>query len=183
MYRLHKGIILLLILGSSLLALIAMITDYWAIIPSTSQHMGLFRICNKHKTCYSLLGTDSPKYLLISVFVIGMLLLPCGILEVFYASSGRLGCLKCVGVISCLQVILTFSGLISATVLLSSFLKTETFYFSWSFALGWLAVIVAAAQVALSFYINKIEPPSPAPTVTGIMGTLHEIQVAVIPVS
>ncbi|OCT73338.1 hypothetical protein XELAEV_18036320mg [Xenopus laevis] len=75
-----------------------------------------------------------------------MLLLPCGILEVFYASSGRLGCLKCVGVISCLQVILTFSGLISATVLLSSFLKTETFYFSWSFALGWLAVIVAAAQ-------------------------------------
>ncbi|XP_031761739.1 uncharacterized protein LOC116412203 [Xenopus tropicalis] len=186
MFFLQKGLILLLVMGSSFLALTAMITDYWATIPSKSLHMGLFRICDQHKSCNSLVGTDNPKNLLIAVFVIGMFfLLPCGILEVWYARKGRLGTLLFVGAISCLQVILTFAGVVSGAVLISDFLKMEVFYFSWSFALGWISVIISAALVGLSFYINKVEPRSHSPTGTeGPVAneTNREVQVAVIPV-
>ncbi|CAH2318661.1 lens fiber membrane intrinsic -like [Pelobates cultripes] len=158
-----KSAILVLLLVCSILALTAMITDFWITIPSTFQYAGLFRICTRGSGCLNFADLDDVKNLLLSAFIIGLVFtLPFAIIELRYARTGGFGCLLIVGVFSSLIALLGFVAMIMGAVFFSSRLGS-TYSYSWSFALGWLSVITAIATAAFSFYIFKVEPPIQSP--------------------
>ncbi|XP_078511580.1 uncharacterized protein LOC144770722 isoform X2 [Lissotriton helveticus] len=57
--------------------------------------------------------------------------------------------------------ILGFSGMIAGTVQLIGFVENYSYYFSWTYAIGWFAVICVFASGAVSVYIYVVEPKDP----------------------
>ncbi|XP_063800055.1 protein NKG7-like [Pseudophryne corroboree] len=142
---------------TNVLAITALVTDYWGVIPSTSGNFGLFRYCDKVKECLSIPVTGDVINLLIAMFIIGIIvLLPCAIVDL----RMNFGCLSCQGVLSFLMALLGFAAMTHAAVIFSSFFAEISYHYSWSFALGWLSVVLAIISGALSFYICRMDPES-----------------------
>ncbi|XP_069460903.1 nuclear transcription factor Y subunit beta-like [Ambystoma mexicanum] len=161
--RLKCGVMLLNI-ASLPLFLVSAIMDQWIIVPSIPANVGLLRTCNPYG-CYFLSGaSNSAFWLLMSALLLGTVGgLVCGILEVHYSRNGRLGCLRCLAGIQFADGLLGFAGMIAGTVTLRAFIEDYAFYYSWAYALGWLAVICALAAGGLSVYIDIIEHRDPTP--------------------
>lgn len=51
--KLLTYVTLLLQLGTSILAITAMVTNYWGVVPSESIHFGLTSYCDKYEKCTS----------------------------------------------------------------------------------------------------------------------------------
>ncbi|XP_078511579.1 uncharacterized protein LOC144770722 isoform X1 [Lissotriton helveticus] len=157
--RLKWGVLALNV-ASIPLFLVAVLLDHWMIVPELRANVGLLRTCNP-TGCYFLSG-GATVGLLFTAMIMGIIIvLPCGILEVWHARKGRLGCLSCVAGAQFLIGILGFSGMIAGTVQLIGFVENYSYYFSWTYAIGWFAVICVFASGAVSVYIYVVEPKDP----------------------
>ncbi|XP_066465468.1 claudin domain-containing protein 2-like [Eleutherodactylus coqui] len=164
--KLLTYVILLLQLGTSILAIVAMVTNYWGTIPSVSAHFGLHRLCDNQERCSSVVfpGADDVLNLLATVFGLGAVMsLSCGIMELIrtYAFFAFLGGF------SFFLALLGFAAMVHSVVVFNAELVGHFNYtFSWSFAMGWMSVLTAVISGALSFYVWWMEPKTTEPSVS-----------------
>ncbi|CAJ0968870.1 unnamed protein product [Ranitomeya imitator] len=79
--KLLTYVVILLLIGTSVLAITAMVSSYWGRVPSQSLHFGLTIICDDNETCSSrtLIGADDVLNLLITAFIFSAVLsMTCG---------------------------------------------------------------------------------------------------------
>lgn len=161
--RLKWGVLALNV-ASLPLFLVAILLDHWMIVTDLRANVGLMRVCSPRGCFFLPESARAAVGLLFTAMIMSIIIaLPCGILEVWHARKGRLGCLSCVAGTQFLIGILGFSGMIAGTVYLIGLLENNSYYFSWTYAVGWFAVIFAFASGAVSVYIYVVEPKDPPP--------------------
>ncbi|XP_077113448.1 uncharacterized protein LOC143768690 [Ranitomeya variabilis] len=149
--KLLTYVVILLLFGTSVLAITAVVSSYWGRVPSQSLHFGLTIICDDNETCFSgtLIGTDDVLNLLITAFIFSAVLsMTCGIMELIRTFA----CFALLGGCSLLITLLGFAAMVHSVVVFNS-LFGSFYTFSWSFAVGWLSVLTAAMSAALSFFL------------------------------
>ncbi|XP_069596978.1 uncharacterized protein [Ranitomeya imitator] len=154
--KLLTYVVILLLIGTSVLAITAMVSSYWGRVPSQSLHFGLTIICDDNETCSSrtLIGADDVLNLLITAFIFSAVLsMTCGIMELIRTFA----CFALLGGCSLLITLLGFAAMVHSVVVFNS-LFGSFYTFSWSFAVGWLSVLTAAMSAALSFFLFRTAP-------------------------
>ncbi|KAJ1132516.1 hypothetical protein NDU88_010825 [Pleurodeles waltl] len=158
-----KWVVLTLNVASMPLFFVAAILDHWLIVTDLRANAGLMRTCNPSGCYFFIKSAGAALGLLFTALIMSILIaLPCGILEVWHARKGRLGCMSCVAGTQFIIGILGFAGMIAGTVFLLALVEGYRFYFSWTYAIGWFAVICALASGGVSVYIYVVEPKNPS---------------------
>ncbi|KAG8541686.1 hypothetical protein GDO81_028451 [Engystomops pustulosus] len=153
--KLLTYVVLLLQMGSGILAMVAFFSDYWGVVPAIPAHFGLTRICTERSGCdlITVSGAGSVFFLLLVAFLLGFVLaLTCAIMELIrtYACFGFLT------VVSLLQALMSFAGMVHSVVVFNAFYGSE-FYYSWSFALGWLCVVTSVISGMTVSHMNGLD--------------------------
>ncbi|XP_056398854.1 uncharacterized protein LOC130293783 isoform X2 [Hyla sarda] len=176
--KLLTYVVLLLQMGSSIFAITAILTNHWGVIPSQSTHFGLSTLCDRFEACASvvIIGADDVLNLLSAVFCLGVVFaIVCGILEL----CGTYACFLVLGAYSFLLALLGFAALVHSVVVFNNAISQQ-YRFSWSYALGWMSVVMAVISGALGFYSHwtepKTKPESPVPDQAAIQTVAGDLQ-------
>ncbi|XP_075459361.1 lens fiber membrane intrinsic protein-like [Ascaphus truei] len=158
-----KLAVLVLVPVSNLFLLIALVSNNWINANGKDgfEYLGLWRGCNS-QGCGLLVGGVYVKVFLILAFIGGVGLGIVAWLQLKYDTANDLHLQK--GVAVGLFIVGAFQayGMIHGSIIFV--LSIYYVSLSWSYAMGWIAVITNLAAGCVSYYHYWIDPPIPGPT-------------------
>ncbi|KAJ1132509.1 hypothetical protein NDU88_010818 [Pleurodeles waltl] len=161
--NLHLKLATLLTLCFSVLfIIIALSSNHWI---STNQRngyefMGLWKACSRFE-CVTLTGGGYVKAFLVVSILYGIVCILMAAAVVYVQSDGPIGVLKTVAWCITAEAVLELIGMIHGSIIFGLDLNFEVF--SWSFGLGWFAVILAIASAIICGLDHKLEPAAEQP--------------------
>ncbi|XP_078511578.1 uncharacterized protein LOC144770720 [Lissotriton helveticus] len=147
---------------SVLFIIITLSSNHWI---STNQRndyefMGLWKACNRFG-CVSLTGGGYVKAFLVLSVLFGFVCILLAAAALYVQSDGPVGVLSCVAWSIFTHALLAAIGMIHGSIIFGLDLNFKAF--SWSFGLGWFAVILAFASAIICGIDHKLEPASQQP--------------------
>ncbi|KAE8594306.1 hypothetical protein XENTR_v10019569 [Xenopus tropicalis] len=159
-YKLRLAVALL-ISGSNLFLLIALVSDYWINARNGLLYLGLWKGCNAD-VCVSQTGLVYAKVALITCFILALVFNAVTVLHFKYDFSTIPNFKRRIGWGMMAIGLFEFYGMAHGT----AFLVVSPIFesVSWALILGWIAVVLAFAAGGVSYYHARREPEIPEPT-------------------